>query len=123
MTTIQKTPRSIQRVLAFVNRVRVATGQKPLKSLKKGKPNNSSLCPIAASFNGLANVSGATIEFSGLTGKQFTKVCKDLGVPKDEVGDNVEFYEAYGHAEIDLPKFCVEFVDRFDKGRIPELIA
>lgn len=46
--------RTVRRTLAFVNRVRVEHGRRPLQKLPKGLPCEPELCPIGMAIHGKA---------------------------------------------------------------------
>lgn len=124
--TTTSTPRSLTRVLGFVNRVRTANGLRPLKSLQKGKKGNIYKCPIAASLKGLFTVDGEIAVASGLTLTEQTKVtqrtCKALGLSKEETQRAIDNATKGHTVSLPTPKYVGQFIERFDNGLIPNLV-
>lgn len=97
-----------QRVLNYVNRVRVALGKKPLQKLPKGKRQSFVSCPLSNSF-------GREIIRVGEGWISFRSVDKAF-----EIGIKLR-KTAFTDGTIALPEYVSKFIDYFDKGMYPEL--
>lgn len=97
-----------QRTLAFCNRVRVALGKKPRKTLAKGNLSDSKSCPIANTI----------YEYGIRAASTFLIV--------DHKSDRLMLTGAGFDVSVDgrirYPQYASEFVARFDQGQIPELV-
>ena len=128
---MKQNPRSVERVLGYVNRIRLAYGLKPLKRLKRGKRTQSTSCPIARSINGRGRVLGTHIKLprpesypvSKTELRRFTQLLDNLGITGHDRTNALYTFKSGLPVTIYTPKYVSEFVTRFDKGQIPELIG
>lgn len=135
MRTPAKLKRNKALTLELVNKVRVATGRKPLQKLQKAFPSDTQACAIAKPLKGIKSFSGvaehapsdtdkpwsydaATFSFSDE--KTARKVGKAIGQPVRRY--SVSAFTERESWDVRLPKYASEFIDDFDEGRYPELI-
>lgn len=91
----QKSTKTLERVLAWVNRTRVKHGMKPLKKLPKGNLADPTHCVIARAIKGRALIGTGIV-----------------GAPT--VADGGEY--------ITFPQYIGKFIVDFDTEKYPDLI-
>lgn len=102
-----------RRTLKYVNKIRAELGLKPVKFLAKGITGEASACSIAATL--ITKYTDAEVSSSGISVERWSRV---RGLSGDVRGDIVQRIERR-----DLPGYVMRFIEKFDKGHFPGLMA
>lgn len=108
--------KTYQSVIDKINLVRKEFSLIQLEDLPRGIRASESCCPIGRAFEEIdqdVRVNPDNIEFVNLTPEQISLVANALG--------DVDFDPEY-HNWVAFPDDIIDFIDKFDNGKYPELV-